>query len=383
MDKAEKFKKAAPLGSFFEQLTERLKKGLPVSTPQSTPDMLLVGCVDARLDPNDDLGIPPNKALIYRNIAAMIFGNKDGQHLGEQASLEYAVKVKKVKDIVVMGHTHCGGIGACVCGTPHQHIREYFPKDWMAKSTQPADEAKARKMEKAAVQHSIDQLMTYDFVKKAVEDGELTLHGWVIDTANKTISQVVRQGRAEKNNPRIDHILTYKTRHPSPDIDLTHKPQVLIIGGIDERVTAHDLRIHHGEALIYRCPSAFLPQGDKSAAAIIEFATKAMNIKEIIVVGHRDSGGVRVKQDPKRADDNAGIRNYLGPLDAATPEDMEEQAVQKSIANIKSYVGDETLKNLSIHGMIIEPQTKAVEIFDDHTHKFTALKPTPPTSRRQ
>src|SRR2546423_1266076 len=99
--------------------------------PPHEPEMLLIGCIDARLNITD-IGIPYGRALVFRDVAALVAGmsgDGDAEHLSEAAVLEFAVNVMRVKDIVVMGHTDCGGIRACLYGdiTPDtQHIHKYL-----------------------------------------------------------------------------------------------------------------------------------------------------------------------------------------------------------------------------------------------------------------
>lgn len=166
--------------------------------PMHDPAMLLIGCIDARLNITSDIGIPYGKALIYRNIAALVAGTRgedDPEHVGEAAVLEFAVNVMKVKDIVVMGHTDCGGIQACLHGAPGtRHIMQYLePLDGMrsAVTAQGGDLAGlARAMEQAAVRQSVANLMTYGIVAEAVAGGKLTLHGWLIHTATRRIFEM-------------------------------------------------------------------------------------------------------------------------------------------------------------------------------------------------
>jgi carbonic anhydrase len=163
--------------------------------------MLFIGCIDARLNISNDIGIPYGKALIYRNIAALVSGTRgedDPEHVGEAAALEFAVNVMGVKDIVVMGHTDCGGINACLHGAPGMHhVMQYLAPLQDARSEVTAQggdmTALARKMEQAAVRQSVANLMTYDAVARAVAAGQLVLHGWVINTATKRISEMDRE----------------------------------------------------------------------------------------------------------------------------------------------------------------------------------------------
>lgn len=155
------------------------------------PEMLLIGCVDARLDPKTDIGIPRGKSLIYRNIAALVAGKDGGagDRLSVAAALEFAVNSMHVKKIIVMGHTGCGGIAAYLKGDHEDthHIYDYLKPLESLRVKGQTDEEQARNMEKAAVVFSLQNLMSYDAVSKAVAAGNLQLQGWVIDTGNRLI----------------------------------------------------------------------------------------------------------------------------------------------------------------------------------------------------
>lgn len=159
------------------------------------PEMLLIGCVDARLDPKSDIGIPRGKALIYRNIAALVAGKDggSGDRLSVAAALEFAINSMHVQKIVVMGHTGCGGIAAFLQGDHEDthHIYDYLkPLEQVrveaVRKGETVDE-QARNMEKAAVAFSLENLMSYEVVMAAVQAGKLQLQGWVIDTGNRLI----------------------------------------------------------------------------------------------------------------------------------------------------------------------------------------------------
>ena len=161
------------------------------------PEMLYIGCIDARLDPIRDIGIKMGTALIHRTIAALVAGvDAQGRprNISEAASVEFAVNVMKVGNIVVAGHTHCGGLQACLHGVkgPSTNFLAVYlkPLNKLRKEVLQNEHkniAQRHALEEGSVRMSIENLMTYPFVKKAVEQGKLQLHGWVIDTASKRI----------------------------------------------------------------------------------------------------------------------------------------------------------------------------------------------------
>lgn len=161
--------------------------------PPHRPEMLLIGCVDARLDIIDDIGIPKGKALVMRNIAALVAGahEESPERPIEAATLEFAVGVMQVKHIAVMGHTDCGGIRAQLEEIDIPQVRKYLdPLETVHRQVKERGASKdkqAREMEQAAVRLSLKNLRTYASVKEAERVGRLKLHGWVIDVATQRL----------------------------------------------------------------------------------------------------------------------------------------------------------------------------------------------------
>lgn len=160
------------------------------------PQMLLIGCVDARKDPIGDLGIPKGAALILRNVAALVHPESEGR-LTESAALAFAVREMHVKHIAVMGHTDCGGIRAAIKGISSYSLRDYLApinhiKETVCKQAGDLSEQE-HLLEQEAVKYSMNSLMTYDYIAQAMEAGELFLHGWVMDTATAKIHYYDRE----------------------------------------------------------------------------------------------------------------------------------------------------------------------------------------------
>jgi carbonic anhydrase len=92
------------------------------------------------------------------------------------------VRTLRVRAIVVMGHAMCGGIKALLEGTPPE-----LP-DFVGQWVRIAEPARQRAMqmpveqrhdfcEHEAVRLSLANLMTFPWIKSAVEAGQTTLHG--------------------------------------------------------------------------------------------------------------------------------------------------------------------------------------------------------------
>ena len=173
-----------------------------------SPDFLFIGCSDSRVDASEMTGTRTGEMFIHRNIANLVpsFQPDGGLH-GTSAAVEYAVNGLKVAHIVVLGHSQCGGVKGCydMCSgrAPELDEATSFVGRWMD-ILRPGFEAlpsggdaeRIQALEKEAVMVSIGNLMTFPFVRQAVEDGRLTLHGLWHDIGEGTL-EAWDEGRRE------------------------------------------------------------------------------------------------------------------------------------------------------------------------------------------
>ena len=181
-----------------------------LSVKGQSPEVMVIGCCDSRVSPEAIFDVGPGELFVVRNIANLVpVYQPDGNAHGVSAALEYAVTVLKVKHIVVLGHAQCGGIRAFV-----DKIEPLTPGDfigrWMQMFVKPGEVVEQRehetmaqfveRVEKAAVFRSLENLMTFPFVQKAVDAGQMELHGayfgvaegslFVLDKASKEFKSV-------------------------------------------------------------------------------------------------------------------------------------------------------------------------------------------------
>jgi carbonic anhydrase len=145
------------------------------------PKTLFIGCSDSRLVPYLLTGAGPGELFIVRNVGAFVppYDQSHGLH-GTMAAIEFAVLSLKVERIIVCGHSHCGAIRVAYEGAPDEAIAL---KAWLKLAeeallpVQPSPEALAR-TEQRSVVLQLERLMAYPMVRRSIEAGALTLHGW-------------------------------------------------------------------------------------------------------------------------------------------------------------------------------------------------------------
>ena len=82
-----------------------------------TPGTLLIGCSDSRVDPAILTDSAPGDLFVVRNVANLVPPYETtGRYHGTSAALEFAVCNLHVHNIIVLGHSHCGGINALLDG---------------------------------------------------------------------------------------------------------------------------------------------------------------------------------------------------------------------------------------------------------------------------
>ena len=153
------------------------------------PRAMVIACCDSRVPVTSIFGADEGEFFIHRNIAGLVPPyTPDGERHGTSAAVEYAVTSLKVAHIFVMGHSSCGGVKGChdMCSgqAPELEERTSFVGRWMdilrpgydRVIALPAPEQMGA-LEHQAVVVSLENLMTFPFVRDAVADDRLTLHG--------------------------------------------------------------------------------------------------------------------------------------------------------------------------------------------------------------
>ncbi len=163
-----------------KEFFQGLKKG-------QKPHTFYVGCSDSRVVPNLITKTIPGELFVVRNIANVIppFDRNDSTYKCTASILEYAVKYLEVKNIVVCGHSNCGGLKALFY--PEEKLKSLpIVNKWLdlikdlKQKVKDIEDAALREweIEQLNVVRQLENLLTYPFVLEKFEKGEINLYGW-------------------------------------------------------------------------------------------------------------------------------------------------------------------------------------------------------------
>lgn len=158
-------------------------------TEGQSPAVMVISCSDSRVDPAQVFNTSPGEIFVVRNVANLVppFEDDAARH-GVSAAVEFAVTQLNVRQIVVLGHGSCGGVGAALT----QSFSGRKPGDggFIAHWVDLLDDARGRiiaehgtgaaaahALELETVRVSIANLRTFPFIPPREADGRLILRG--------------------------------------------------------------------------------------------------------------------------------------------------------------------------------------------------------------
>lgn len=144
------------------------------------PQIMVVACCDSRVDPALILQCDPGDLFVVRNVANIVppYENDAGHH-GTSAALEFAVCFLKVKHLILLGHSQCGGIEALIHNSA---VPNDFITNWVSLIKTPS--CKPEDVDgyaKIALQHSHRNCLAFPWIKERVLSKELNIHQWFFD----------------------------------------------------------------------------------------------------------------------------------------------------------------------------------------------------------
>jgi carbonic anhydrase len=206
-----------------------------------SPSTLFITCADSRVDPNLAVSADPGELFVLRNIASLVHPTHPSSSginpdAGIASGVWYALEVLGVRDVIVCGHSGCGGIKA-LCDTNTNTNTNNIPPDlqrWLEPARPSLDlwnkvggydpsRASHDQVSQMCTRHQLDHLLTYDCVRTRVERGSVRLHAWWFDIpAGQVLAYSEEAGRYV---PAIEALESLSSLSPLSSTDL-RKPKV-------------------------------------------------------------------------------------------------------------------------------------------------------------
>jgi carbonic anhydrase len=160
------------------------------------PEVMITACCDSRVDPSVLLQCDPGDLFIARNVANIIPPfESDTKHHGTSAALEFGICYLNVKHLIILGHSHCGGMNALLEGPESLHQNDFISQ-WVSLVKVSATDKDADTLAKHALQFSYQNCMTFPWIKQRVEAGELSIHLWFFDISSAQLMQYSQEDQA-------------------------------------------------------------------------------------------------------------------------------------------------------------------------------------------
>lgn len=190
----------------FQYLSEENNEWRKWAKGGQNPKVMIIACSDSRVNPVIITHAGLGDLFVVNNVANLVPPFKQGHdtHHSTSAAIEYAVTQLKVEHIIIMGHSGCGGIRALMADhddTEPRPDKPYsFIRPWMKIVDGAADftpqekssmdiHALATVCEKRASLISLNNLVTFPWVRDAMMEGTLKSHAWHFDIGSGILEE--------------------------------------------------------------------------------------------------------------------------------------------------------------------------------------------------
>lgn len=380
-------------------------------------DTLTISCVDSRIPPAPILGQDRGQAYAVQTVANVVpkldmSKPFEDQHIEVAAALEYAVKHKNVDNIIVLGHTDCGGAEArlvpdqtlphvnlwmnhvCMNGL-HVHDSQMETVQTLKKILPGFYEEARRGAERNCLNTSIANIREMPFIADAIANTRLSLAGVICEIETGALKIFHSDNHAISNFAMlIQKSNRYKNEawgengHMHDLAANGQFPKGLIVTGISPHVAPENVfGIEAGDALIHRRIGGHYhhertPDG---LAATIEFAISAKNVKSLVFVGNRndvnlDYANGNIDQHPvvkafmeKSTPEIRQWRDYN-----MRPDKIHENSMRSTHFNAMKHPSvKDAFDNgrLSVISLLADHEQQTLEFYDPEHDEFLMIVP--------
>jgi carbonic anhydrase len=160
------------------------------------PQVMVIACCDSRVDPGLILQCDPGELFVVRNIANIVPPyEKDTMHHGTSAALEYGVKFLKVKHLILLGHSQCGGMQALL--DKKTSAENDFIDKWVSIiDTTHFSPDSVDECAQMALHQSHHNCLSFPWIAEKVAQKELVIHQWFFDIKHGQIFTYLEKEKA-------------------------------------------------------------------------------------------------------------------------------------------------------------------------------------------
>ncbi|WP_418318483.1 carbonate dehydratase [Piscinibacter sakaiensis] len=154
---------------------------------QQTPQYLWIGCADSRVPANELVDLLPGELFVHRNVANVVVQSD----LNALSVIQFATDMLKVRHIIVVGHSGCGGVNAAL-----NDVRIGLADNWL-RHVQEVRRQHQQWLDGVDPAHRVDALCELNVIEQAtnvcrttiVQDAwarqqPLVVHGWFYKLSN-------------------------------------------------------------------------------------------------------------------------------------------------------------------------------------------------------
>lgn len=185
---------------FFEKLAQG-----------QSPQFLWIGCSDSRVPATEITNAMPGSIFVQRNIANQVI-HTDSNLL---SVVYYAVKVLRVKHVIVCGHYGCGGVQAAMSNEKFgfldnwlMHLKDVYKLHREDLDAISEEKSRFDRFVEFNVQEQVNNLAKISFIQEEWEQGEFPyLHGWVYGLKDGLIRDL---GVTVNSNADLQNVYQYR-----------------------------------------------------------------------------------------------------------------------------------------------------------------------------
>ena len=170
----------------FEKNTRLYKKS---SLEPQKPKAMIISCCDSRVNEISIFNGEIGDFFIHRNIANLVPPfSPDGEHHGTSAAIEYAINELKIRHLIILGHTECGGISTSYKLHSKKESKNYlFINKWLdilrpaykKISKNISKEDQLAQLSEESIKNSLQNLFKFPNINQLVKKNELFVHGLI------------------------------------------------------------------------------------------------------------------------------------------------------------------------------------------------------------